>query len=222
MVRRPARQLKGCHGACVADHGVAHQRAQALGIGRLARLARRHVGGAELLERLEDARLQQRQQIVELGQVVLHRRRREQQQEALVQGVDQLPALAGAVAQVVRLVDDDQVEAAGEQALGMLAPARRAPARRSGGAGPRTRCGIARAATGRGWSRRRCRTWLSSSSRHCPTSEAGTSTSTLSAMPRSRYSLSTIPASMVLPRPTSSASSTRPRNCLSTLRTVST
>ena len=31
-----------------------------------------------------------------------------------------------------------------------------------------------------------------------------------------------MPASMVLPSPTSSASSTRPRNCLSTLRTVST
>src|SRR5258706_232067 len=63
---------------------------------------------------------------------------------------------------------------------------------------------------------------VSSSSRHCPTKDAGVSTRTLSTMPRSRYSLSTMPASMVLPRPTSSASSTRPRNCLSTLRTVST
>ena len=62
---------------------------------------------------------------------------------------------------------------------------------------------------------------VSSSSRHCPTSEAGVSTSTRSAMPRSAYSLSTMPASMVLPSPTSSASSTRPRNCFSTLRTVS-
>jgi SNF2 family DNA or RNA helicase len=63
---------------------------------------------------------------------------------------------------------------------------------------------------------------VSSSSRHCPTSDAGVSTSTLSTMPRSKYSFRTMPASIVLPSPTSSASNTRPRNCLSTLRTVST
>ena len=61
---------------------------------------------------------------------------------------------------------------------------------------------------------------FSSSSRHCPTSDAGTSTSTRSAMPRNRYSFSTIPASMVLPSPTSSASSTQPRNRFKTLRTL--
>ena len=84
--------------------------AQSLGIGRLARLARRHVSGAKFLERLEDARLQQGQQIVQLDQVVLHRRRRQQQQEALVERVHELAALAGAVAQMMRLIDDDEIE----------------------------------------------------------------------------------------------------------------
>ena len=45
-----ARQLQRHDRAGVADHGAAHQLAQALGIGRLARLARRHVGGAEFLQ----------------------------------------------------------------------------------------------------------------------------------------------------------------------------
>ena len=120
----PARQLQRHDRARVAHHGVAHQLAQPLGIGRLARLAGRHVGGAELLQRLEDARLEQGQQVVELDEVVLHRRRRQQQQEALVQRVHQLVALARAVAQVMRLVDDDEIEAAADEPRGMLAPAR--------------------------------------------------------------------------------------------------
>ena len=118
-----ARQPQRHGGTGVADHRVAHQFAQAFGIGRPPRLARRHVGGAEFLERLEDARLQQCQEVVELGQVVLHRRRRQQQQKALVQPVHQLVALAGAVAEVVRLVDDDEVEVPVDQPLGVLAPA---------------------------------------------------------------------------------------------------
>jgi hypothetical protein len=41
------------------NHGIAHEPAQALGVRRLARLPRGHVGGAELLLRPEDAGLQQ-------------------------------------------------------------------------------------------------------------------------------------------------------------------
>ena len=92
------------------------------GIGWLARLARGHIGEAEFLQRLEDAGLQQRQEIVELDQVVLHRRRRQQEQEALVERVDELPALTRSVAQMVRLVDDDEIELALDEALGVLAP----------------------------------------------------------------------------------------------------
>ncbi len=119
----PARQLQRDHGTGVADHGVAHQFAQPLGIGGLARLAGGDVGGAEFLEGLEDARLEQGEQVVQLGEIVLDRRRRQQQQEALVQPVHELVALAAAVAQVMRLVDDDEIERAFEQAPGVLAPA---------------------------------------------------------------------------------------------------
>ena len=94
----PARQFQRDDGARVAHHGAAHQLAQALGIGRLVRLAGRYIGGAELLRRLEDARLEQGEDVVQFGEVVLHRRRRQQEQEALVERVHQPVALARAVA----------------------------------------------------------------------------------------------------------------------------
>ena len=93
-----ARQLQCDDRARVAHHGAAHQFAQALGIGRLVRLAGRHIGGAKLLEGLEDTRFEQREHVVELGEIVLHRRRRQQEQEALVERVHQPVALARAVA----------------------------------------------------------------------------------------------------------------------------
>ena len=92
------RQFEGDDGAGVANHRAAHQPAQALGIGRLARLARGHIGKAEFLQCLENARLQQRQEIVELDQIVLHWRRRQQEQEALVERIDEFPTLTRSVA----------------------------------------------------------------------------------------------------------------------------
>ena len=56
----------------------------------------------------------------------------------------------------------------------------------------------------------------SSSSPHCPTSPVGARTRTLVASPRCRSSVMTIPASMVLPSPTSSARIARPFICLRT------
>ena len=120
----PTRQFQRHDRPRIADHRVAHQVAQLVRVGRLARLARGHVSGAKFLLRLEDAGLQQRQQVVELDEIVLHRRGGEQQQKTLGQTVDQLVALAGAVAQVVGLVDDHQIERLCEQPVGMLAPAR--------------------------------------------------------------------------------------------------
>ncbi len=118
------RQLQGDDGARVAHHGVAHQGPQALGIGGLARLAGGHIGGTKFLQRLEDARLEQREHVVKLAEIVLHRRRRQQKQEALVERVHQFVALARAVAQMMGLVNDDEVEAAVDEARGMFAPAR--------------------------------------------------------------------------------------------------
>ena len=55
------------------------------------------------------ARLQEREQIVQLQQIVLHRRGAEQEQVPPLQGVDQPPVLRGAVLAVMGLVDDHQV-----------------------------------------------------------------------------------------------------------------
>ena len=119
-----SRQLQRDDGARVAHHGAAHQLTQALRIGRLVRFAGRHIGGAKLLESLEDARFEQREQVVKLGEIVLHRRRRQQEQEALVERVHQFVAPARAVAQMVGFVHDDEIEAAAENVRGMFAPAR--------------------------------------------------------------------------------------------------
>ena len=62
----------------------------------------------------------------------------------------------------------------------------------------------------------------SSSDFHCPTRAGGTRTSARRTWPRIMYSLRTMQASIVFPNPTSSASSTRPRNRFRTRRTVST
>lgn len=73
---------------------------------------------------LENTGLEQRKHVVEFGEIVLHWRRRQQQQEALVQLIHQLVALACAVAQMVSFVHDDQVEVARTQAGGVFAPPR--------------------------------------------------------------------------------------------------
>src|SRR5712675_1344244 len=99
-------------------------RIMALRIGGLARLSGRHIGGPEFLWGLEDAGFEQSQEIVEFGEIVLHRGRGQQQKETLVESVHQLVALARAVTQVMRLVDDDEIEVACQQALGVLAAAR--------------------------------------------------------------------------------------------------
>src|SRR6266568_7625778 len=87
-------------------------------------MAGRHVGGTKLFLRLEDARLEQGQQIIKLDQAVLHRRCREQQQETLVERIDELPALARPIAQMMRFIDNDEIEIVYEQAFGVLLPAR--------------------------------------------------------------------------------------------------
>jgi hypothetical protein len=71
----PARQSEGRECSGVAHHGPAHQVAQTIAIDRFARFAWHHVGRPEILLGPENARLQQRQQIIQLDQIVLHRRR---------------------------------------------------------------------------------------------------------------------------------------------------
>lgn len=61
-----------------------------------------------------------------------------------------------------------------------------------------------------------------SSARHWPTRAAGKTMSAVRAIPRRKYSLTSMPASTVFPKPTSSASRARPRRLRRTRCTVST
>ena len=112
------RQPQSGQGSGVANHDAAHQVAQTLAVGGFARFAGHHVYRAELLLGFEDAGLEQGEQVVEFQEAVLHRGCREQEQEALLQAVDQLVAGAGLVAQVMRLVHDDDVVGQTGQRLG--------------------------------------------------------------------------------------------------------
>ena len=112
------RQAQSGQGSGVAHHDAAHQIAQTLAVGGFARFAGHHVYRAEFLLGFEDAGLEQGEKVVEFQEAVLHRGCREQEQEALLQAVDQLVAGAGLVAQVMRLVHDDDVVGQTGQRLG--------------------------------------------------------------------------------------------------------
>ena len=166
------------------------------------------------------ARLQQRQQVVEFQQVVLHGRGAQQEQVPPLQGVDQLPVLRRAVLAVMGFVDDHQVPRGFGDPRRPVCGSWQTPATRArgpcsasipGGRPCRSRGGVENSR----WN------FDASSSRHCDTRGVGTRMSTRLASPRSRYSRSNRQASIVLPSPTSSANSTRPRKRRRTLRTVS-
>ena len=82
------------------------------------------MGGAKLPQRLKNAGLQQREQIVELDQVVLHRCGRQKKQKPLVQAVDEPIGLAGTIAQMMRFIDNDKIVSAGFEMPHMLCAAR--------------------------------------------------------------------------------------------------
>jgi hypothetical protein len=118
--RLASRHPQGGKGAGVAHHHPAHQLAQPVAVCRLARFARHHVNGPELLLRLEDARLQQGQQVVQFEQAVLYGRRGQQQQETLLQAVHQTIAGTALIAQMMRLVDDHHVVAQSREQVRLL------------------------------------------------------------------------------------------------------
>ena len=152
---------------------------------------------------------------------VLDRRGGEQQEEAGRQARDERVRRGARVLERVRLVDDDEVPRK-----------RRRPASRCRGDRAVRQRGdddTAACPEGRRFARisgpsvvrQSMPKFAASSARHWLTSEGGTRTSARSTRPRSRYSERTSPASTVLPRPTSSASSARPRKTERTLRAVS-
>ena len=120
-----ARQFQRHNGAGVARHYSAHETAQIFGVGRLAWFAGRHIGRAKAFQRPEDTGLQQCHQIVKLDEVVLYRRCCEQHQETLVEPDRYMRPCRIGRANDVGLVDDDDVEAAFAEIVGVLGPPRR-------------------------------------------------------------------------------------------------
>ena len=78
-------------GATGADHDALQEASEARCIARSALVVPGQEVAAELRERPHGARPHERDQVVELTQVVLHRRRREQQQIARIEFVQELP-----------------------------------------------------------------------------------------------------------------------------------
>ena len=105
----PRREREPALRARVADHDVGEEPTQALGVARRRRILRVHELAAELRRRRELAGLQERDQVVDLFEIGLDGRRREQQEKPALDAVDELPPCGLPVLHVVRLVDDDEV-----------------------------------------------------------------------------------------------------------------
>ena len=114
VLRPAARELQADRAAAVADHHLAQQAVQLVDVARRQLVAAVDEVLLELPGRAQQARLQQRDQVEQLLEVVLHRRGGQQQDVLLLQLAGELPELGVAVAQVVGLIDDDQVPVAGQ------------------------------------------------------------------------------------------------------------
>src|SRR5439155_22269195 len=104
-----------------ADLPVVRQRAQGVGLTWLAVVARDEVLALELLPRAELARPEQRDEIVQLAQVVLERRSGEQEDEVPLDFLNELVGRAAVTLYLVRLVHDHQVPAVPQDLLGVAA-----------------------------------------------------------------------------------------------------
>src|SRR5207237_9805321 len=103
---------------------LVRERAQGLGITWLAVVARDEVLALKLLPRAELARPEQRDEIVQLAQVVLERRSGEQEDEVPLDFLNELVGRAAVTLYLVRLVHDHQVPAVPQDLLGVAARAR--------------------------------------------------------------------------------------------------
>src|SRR6266700_4020181 len=97
-------QVEGDAGAAGADHHLVRQRAQRFGVARLAVVAGDQVLALELLPGAELPGPEQRDEIVQLAQVVLERRGGEQQDEVPLDLLDELVGRAAVALHLVRLV----------------------------------------------------------------------------------------------------------------------
>src|SRR5438270_8826712 len=103
----PGRQLNTGIGARIAHHYLVEQATQFLGLARLVRALSINEAVAKFLRGLQLSRLEERDQVIKFFQRVLHRGGGQEEKELSRQRVDCLPGLRGAVAQVMRLVDDE-------------------------------------------------------------------------------------------------------------------
>ena len=110
--------------AARADHDRVSERAQGLGVFGLAGIAAYQVCGAEFLPRAELPGAEQGDEVVQLAQVVLQRRRREQQDKIALDLLDELVRRAAVALDLVRLVHDHEVPMVPQNLFGVAAGAR--------------------------------------------------------------------------------------------------
>ena len=97
------------HGPGIADHHLAEQFLEPAAVLRAGRIPLGHEPLAKSLGRLELARLEQGDQVVQLHEIVFHRRGGQQEQEPFFERVDQLPVEGIAVFKMMGLIDDHHV-----------------------------------------------------------------------------------------------------------------
>src|SRR3989440_422201 len=117
-------QVEGDARAARADHHLVRQRAQRFGVAWLAMVARDQVLALELLPGAELPGAEQRDEVVQLTQVVLKRRGGEQQDEIPLDFLDELVGRAPVALHLLRLVHDHQVPPVPQDLLGVPPRAR--------------------------------------------------------------------------------------------------
>ncbi len=106
--------------APVADHHIVEQPPQRRGVARLTRIVAIKKVAAEGQHRAKLPRRQDRDQAVQLHQIVLHRRRRQHQHVTLAHLVDKLPGQCAAIFELVRLIHNQQIIVARQDRLPLV------------------------------------------------------------------------------------------------------
>src|SRR5688572_23338775 len=122
MTRAARRKLERLGNArpARADHHLRGELLEAFGIPRPTGITARDVAFLELAPGTELTRTQQRDEVVELAEVVLERSRSEQQNVVALDFLEELVARGRFVLDLVGLVDDDQVPSVSQDLAAVL------------------------------------------------------------------------------------------------------
>ena len=112
--RPPARELQAHRAPAVADHHLRQQAVQLVQVARGQLVALVDEMTLELPRGAQEPRLQKRDQVEQLLEVVLHGGRRQKQDELLLDLAGKFPDLGVAIAKVMCLVHDDHVPSPGQ------------------------------------------------------------------------------------------------------------